>query len=67
MRPQTIGASANFELEYAQFDSHLQNHSTIAGADLARQVLAGLRIIRPTLDHVIQIPTHHHPPTYQWQ
>ena len=63
MRPQPVGAAADLELEHAELDADLQDHAAVAGANLARQVLAGLRIIRPSLDHVIQVPTHHSLPT----
>ena len=62
MRPQAIGPAADLELEHAQLDPDLQDRPAVAGADLAGQDLAGLGVVRPTLDHVIQVPTHRWPP-----
>ena len=58
MGPQAIGPAADLELEHAQFDPDLQDRPAVAGANLAGQDLAGLGVIRPTLDHVIQVPSH---------
>ena len=58
MGPQAVGPAADFELEHAQLDPDLQDRPAVAGADLAGQDLAGLGVIRPTLDHVIQVPSH---------
>ena len=63
MRPQPVGRPTDLELKHAELDPDLQDHPAVAGADLSRQDLAGLGIIRPTLDHVIQVPSHRWLPT----
>ena len=62
MRTHPVRAPRHLELEHAQLDPDLQDHAAVAGTDLARQVFAGLGIIRPSLDHVIQVPSHHELP-----
>ena len=62
MGPQAIGPAADFELEHTQLDPDLQDRPAVAGADLAGQDLPGLGVVRPTLDHVIQVPSHRWPP-----
>ena len=58
MRPQTVGSACHLELEHAQLDADLQDLAPSRAGPRA-QVLAGLGIIGPSLDHVIQVPSHH--------
>ena len=62
MRPRTIGTSTDLELKHSQLDPDLQDPAAVASADLTREDFPGLGVIRPSLDHVIQVASHHCPP-----
>ena len=63
VRSHAVGPSAHLELEDTQLDPDLQDHAAVACADLSSQDFSGLGIIRPSLDHVIQVPSHRWPPS----
>jgi hypothetical protein len=56
-----VRASGDLELQDSQFHSDLKHGSAVSCAHLASQDLVGLWIIGPTLDYIIQVPSHQSP------
>ena len=59
---RAVGTAGQLELKDAELDPDLQHAAPIASLDFARQHLTGLGIIGPTLDHIIQVPSHNRLP-----
>src|SRR5271165_5501754 len=56
-----VRTSGDLKLQNSQFHPNLNHGSAVARTHLASQDLVGLRIIGPTLDYVIQVPSHQSP------
>src|SRR5262249_11711028 len=57
-----IGPAADLELGHPPLDANLPGRPAGAGADLAGEDFPGFGVVRPSLDHVIQVPSHRWPP-----
>jgi hypothetical protein len=53
MGPRAIGPTTDLHLKHAELDAHLKDGPTVSGADFSSDHLAGLRVIRPTLERVV--------------
>ena len=58
MRPSPVGTTRHLELQDPELDPDLQDAPPVPRSDLAGQDLTRLGIIGPTLDHVVQVPSH---------